>query len=76
MVSSRIVNIIKSVHKVLFFVTPSFPPKEYFENVDFLMTRYENAVHHNQYFKKRTTTTDPLPLSVLSCEWWQFWTTP
>ena len=33
--SSIIVNIIKSVYRVLIFVTPPSLPKEYFENVDF-----------------------------------------
>ena len=36
--SFRIVNIIKSVQRVLFCVTPSIPsslPEVYFENVDF-----------------------------------------
>ena len=41
MLLSIIVNIIKSVHRVLFFVTPSLP-KEYFENVDFF---YRPGMH-------------------------------
>ena len=33
--SSRIANIIKSTHRVLFLVTRYHPPKEYFHNIEF-----------------------------------------
>ena len=68
--SSIIVNIIKSVHRVLFFVTPSLPPKIALWKFWFLTTPYENPMHHNQHFKKHTVAIDPLPpaFSVYSFE--------
>ena len=69
--SSIIINIIKSVHIVLFFVTP--PPlkivlwKCWFFNDPVWKC---NASIHNQHFKKRTLTINPLPpaYSVYSFE--------
>ena len=65
---SIIVNIIKSVHRVLFFVTPSLP-KEYFENVDSYRLRMKMQCN-NQHFKRHTVAIDPLPpaYSVYSFE--------
>ena len=53
--SSRIVNIIKSIHIVLFFMTPYLLLKKSILKMllIYLMTPYENAIHnHNKHFKK------------------------
>ena len=42
----------------------------------FLTTPYENAMHHNQHFKKAHGGHWPPPPSERSWKWWQFWTNP
>ena len=49
--SSRIVYIIKSVHRVLFFVTPSLP-KEYFVKMLILRPVIKIVKHHERHLKK------------------------
>ena len=62
------------------FCDPYLPPKRLLWKCLFLMTPYENAMHHNQHFKKGYATHWPPPthsiLCVLLWKWWQFCTTP
>ena len=57
---SRVVNIIKSVHSVLYFVTPSLP-KEYFEIVDFLDLMKMLCIIINIFIKRLVAITPCAP---------------
>ena len=63
--SSIIINVIKSVHRALFFVTPSLPPKRVLWKCWFLMTPYENAMHYDQHFKSVQWPLTPSPQRAL-----------
>ena len=56
--SSRIFNLIKSVHSVFVFVTPSLP-KEHFENVDFEISSQNHNAPSTTFFNSV-----PRPLSL------------
>ena len=51
--SSRIVNIIESVHRVLFLGDPLPPSQKSTLKMLIFNYSYENAVHHNNYIKAK-----------------------
>ena len=68
--SSRIVDVIISVHRVLFSVTPSLPtPKIVLWKCSFLTKKWnENATHHNRHLKKAYGGLDRPAYSVYACK--------
>ena len=50
---------------VLLFFDP-LPPKCVLKMLIFLTAPYENTLHHNQHFKKRKVSIDPLPFCTFS----------